>query len=97
MGFMQGKKALVVGVASNRSIAWGIAKAMHREGAEIALTYQGEKLQGRAEKFAAELGSDIAIPCYVSCDDEISKTFETLATHLDGLVCLVHSVAFSPK
>ncbi len=97
MGFMQGKKALVVGVASNRSIAWGIAKAMHREGAEIALTYQGEKLQGRAEKFAAELGSDIAIPCDVSSDDEIRKTFETLATHWDGLDCLVHSVAFSPK
>lgn len=97
MGFMQGKKALVVGVASNRSIAWGIAKAMHREGAEIALTYQGEKLQGRAEKFAAELDSNIAIPCDVSSDDEIRDAFETLATHWDGLDCLVHSVAFSPK
>ncbi len=97
MGFMQGKKALIVGVASNRSIAWGIAKAMHREGAEIALTYQGDKLKGRAEKFATELGSDITIPCDVSSDDEIRETFKSLAAHWDGLDCLVHSVAFSPK
>ena len=55
MGFMQGKRALITGVASNRSIAWGIAQAMHREGAELAFTYQNEKLQGRVEKFAAEL------------------------------------------
>ena len=97
MGFMQGKKALIIGVASNRSIAWGIAKAMQREGAEIALTYQGEKLQGRAEKFAAELGSNITIPCNVGSDEDISNTFKTLAEHWDGLDCLVHSVAFSPK
>ncbi len=97
MGFMQGKKALVVGVASNRSIAWGIAKAMHREGAEIALTYQGDKLKGRVEKLAAELGSEITIPCDVSSDEEIRNTFKRLSTHWDGLDCLVHSVAFSPK
>ncbi|HIJ23542.1 MAG: enoyl-ACP reductase [Gammaproteobacteria bacterium] len=97
MGFMQGKKALIIGVASNRSIAWGIAKAMHREGAEIALTYQGEKLQGRAQKFAAELDSNIAIPCDVGSDEDISNTFKTLAEHWDGLDCLVHSVAYSPK
>ncbi len=97
MGFMQGKRALIVGVASNRSIAWGIARAMHREGAEIALTYQGEKLKGRVEKLAAELGSDITIPCDVSSDEEIRNTFKRLSTHWDGLDCMVHSVAFSPK
>ena len=97
MGFMQGKKALVTGVASNRSIAWGIAKAMQREGAEVALTYQGEKLQGRAEKFATELGSNIAIQCDVASDEDITNTFKALGEEWDGLDCLVHSVAFSPK
>ncbi|MFK8068989.1 MAG: SDR family oxidoreductase, partial [Gammaproteobacteria bacterium] len=57
MGFLEGKNALIVGVASNRSIAYGIAKAMHREGANLAFTYQNEKLQGRVEKFAAEMDS----------------------------------------
>ncbi|MBT3196807.1 MAG: enoyl-ACP reductase [Gammaproteobacteria bacterium] len=97
MGFMQGKKALIIGVASNRSIAWGIAKAMHREGAEIALTYQGQKLEGRIRKLAAELDSDIVIPCDVASDADIENSFKTLADHWDGLDCLVHSVAFSPK
>ncbi len=97
MGFMQGKKALVLGVASNRSIAWGIAKAMHREGAEVALTYQGEKLQSRVQKLAAELDSDLVIPCDVSSDEEIQQTFTTLAERWDGLDVVVHSIAFSPK
>jgi enoyl-[acyl-carrier protein] reductase I len=70
---------------------------MQREGAEVALTYQGDKLKGRGEKFAAELGSNIAIPCDVSSDEEIAATFKELATHWDGLDCLVHSVAYSPK
>ena len=97
MGFMQGKKALILGVASNRSIAWGIARSMHREGAEIALTYQGEKLEGRATKLAAELDSDIVIPCDVASDEDIRNTFKTLSERWDGLDCLVHSIAFSPK
>lgn len=97
MGFLQGKRALVVGVASNRSIAWGIASAMRREGAEIALTFQNEKLQGRVEKFAAELDSDIAIPCDVSDDAEIEGVFEQLDDYWDHLDIIVHSVAFAPR
>ena len=73
MGLLEGKRALVVGVASNRSIAWGIAQAMRREGAELAFTYQNEKLRGRVEKFAAELDSEIVVPCDVSNDNEIQR------------------------
>jgi enoyl-[acyl-carrier protein] reductase I len=97
MGFMQGKKILVVGVASNRSIAYGIAQAMHREGAELAFTYQGEKLKERVEKFAAEFGSSIVLPLDVSSDEQITAVFEGLSQHWDGLDCIVHSVAFAPR
>ena len=69
MGFMQGKRVLIVGLASNRSIAWGIAKAMHREGAELAFTFQNDKLQGRVEKMAAECDSNITVECDVSIDE----------------------------
>ncbi|MDH5190691.1 MAG: enoyl-ACP reductase [Gammaproteobacteria bacterium] len=97
MGFLKDKRALIVGVASNRSIAWGIAKAMHREGAELAFTYQNEKLQGRVEKFASECDSDIILPCDVSDDKEIDKVFERLDDYWDHLDIIVHSVAFAPK
>ncbi|MET0094984.1 MAG: SDR family oxidoreductase, partial [Sedimenticola sp.] len=75
MGFLQDKKVLVTGIASNRSIAYGIAKAMHREGAQLALTYQNEKLKKRVDKFAAEFGSDIVLPLDVTKDDEIENLF----------------------
>ncbi|HFD92222.1 MAG TPA: enoyl-ACP reductase [Gammaproteobacteria bacterium] len=97
MGFLQGKRALIVGVASTRSIAWGIAQAMHREGAELAFTYQNDKLQGRVEKMAAECDSDIAIPCDVSSDDDIEGVFERLDDYWDHLDIIVHSVAFAPR
>jgi enoyl-[acyl-carrier protein] reductase I len=97
MGFLTGKRALIVGVASNRSIAWGIARAMHREGAELAFTYQGEKLQGRVEKFAAECDSNIALPCDVSSDAQIEAVFDGLKQHWDGLDIIIHSVAFAPR
>jgi enoyl-[acyl-carrier protein] reductase I len=97
MGFLTGKKALIVGVASNRSIAYGIAQAMHREGAELAFSYANEKLKPRVEKFAAEFGSDIVIPCDVAIDSDISGLFGTLAKHWDSLEALVHSVAFAPR
>lgn len=97
MGCLDGKRALIVGVASNRSIAYGIAKAMHREGAELAFTYQNEKLKPRVEKFAAEFGSELVMPCEVTSDDEIEKVFSDLSQHWDGLDSLVHSVAFAPK
>ena len=97
MGFMEGKRVLIVGLASNRSIAWGIAQAMHREGAELAFTFQNEKLQGRVEKMAAECGSEITVECDVSKDENITTVFETLGQHWDGLDCIVHSVAFAPR
>jgi enoyl-[acyl-carrier protein] reductase I len=97
MGFLQGKRALIVGLASNRSIAWGIAQAMHREGAELAFTYQNEKLEGRVAKMAAELDSEIIVPCDVSSDDEIATVFDKLDNFWDGLDIIVHSVAFAPR
>ena len=85
MGFLQNKRALIVGVASNRSIAYGIAEAMAREGAEIALTYQNEKLKERVEKLAGELGAKIVLPCDVVSDDEITTLFAELGQRWDGL------------
>jgi enoyl-[acyl-carrier protein] reductase I len=97
MGFLSGKKVLIVGIASNRSIAYGIAQAMHREGAELAFSYANDKLQPRVEKFAAEFDSDIVLPCDVADDDEITSLFEQLGTHWGELDALVHSVAFAPR
>jgi len=97
MGFLQGKRALIVGLASNRSIAWGIAQAMHREGAELAFTYQNEKLEGRVAKMAAELDSEIMVPCDVSSDEQIATVFDKLDNFWDGLDIIVHSVAFAPR
>ena len=97
MGFLSGKKALIVGIASNRSIAYGIAQAMHRQGAELAFSYANDKLQPRVEKFAAEFDSNIVLPCDVADDDEITSLFEQLGTHWGELDALVHSVAFAPR
>ena len=97
MSFLKGKRALIVGVASNRSIAWGIAKAMHREGAELAFTYQNDRLKGRVEKFAAELGSELTMPCDVGSDDEIDSVYRELGKRWDGLDILIHSAAFAPR
>ena len=96
MGFLAGKQALVVGLASKRSIAWGIASAMQREGAELAFNYQNDKLAGRVKAMAGELGSDIALPLDVSDDDQIDEFFTQLSGHWDGLDILVHSVASAP-
>jgi enoyl-[acyl-carrier protein] reductase I len=97
MGFLENKRALIVGVASNRSIAYGIAAAMHREGAELAFTYQGEKLKDRVSGFAAEFGSDIVLPLDVGSDEQIDAVFAELAGRWDGLDCLIHSVGFAPR
>jgi enoyl-[acyl-carrier protein] reductase I len=97
MGFLQNKRALIVGLASNRSIAWGIAQAMQREGAELAFTYQNEKLRDRVEKMASELGSEIVVPCDVSSDEEIEQVFDHLDNYWDGLDIIIHSVAFAPR
>ena len=97
MGFLNGKRALIVGLASNRSIAWGIAQAMHREGAELAFTYQNDKLKPRVEKMASECGSTLTFPCDVSSDDEIANVFTSLRDSWDRLDIIVHSVAFAPR
>jgi len=96
MGFLAGKRALVVGLASKRSIAWGIASAMQREGAELAFNYQHDKLAGRVENMASELGSDIALPLDVGEDSQIDEFFDQLTKHWDGFDILVHSVAYAP-
>lgn len=97
MGFLANKKALIIGVASNRSIAWGVAKAMHEQGAELAFTYQNGRLQSRVEKLANECGSSIVLPCDVSTDENISDLFKQLGTHWSEFDILVHSIAFAPK
>ncbi|MCE5234000.1 MAG: enoyl-ACP reductase [Mizugakiibacter sp.] len=97
MGFLHGKRALVVGIASQRSIAWGIANAMHREGAQLAFTYQNDKLKSRVEEAAAEFGSSIVLPCDVADDAQIDGMFDALGKHWDGFDILVHSVAFAPR
>ena len=97
MGFLTGKRALITGIASDRSIAYGIAEAMHREGAELAFTYQNEKLKSRVEKTAAEFGSSIVIPCDVATDESIEAAFKQLGEHWDGLDIVIHSIAFAPK
>ena len=97
MGFLEGKRALIVGVASPRSIAWGIAEAMREQGAELAFTYQNDKLKPRVEKIAAATGSDIVIPCDVASDEEIENTFAELKKHWDHYDILVHSVGFAPR
>jgi len=97
MGFLSGKRALIVGLASNRSIAYGIAQAMHREGCELAFTYQNEKLQGRVEKMAAEMDSEITMPCDVASDEQIEAVFTRLDDFWDGLDIIIHSVGFAPR
>ena len=97
MGFLQGKSALITGVASQRSIASGIADAMHREGAELAFTYQTEKLKSRVEKAAAEYGSDIVIPLDVADDAQIANCFAELGKRWDHFDILVHAIAYAPR
>ncbi len=97
MGFMAGKRALIVGVASDRSIATGIAEAFAREGAELAFTYQNDKLKGRVDKLAARLGSKLTYPLDVGVDAEIDALFEAIAKDWDGIDVLVHSVGFAPR
>ena len=98
MGFLQGKRALITGIASERSIATGIAEAMHREGAELAFTYQNDKLKSLVEKAAAEYGSNIVIPLDVGDDAQIAACFETLGQHWnDGFDILIHAIAFAPR
>ena len=97
MGFLTGKRALIAGIASNRSIAWGIAKAMRRQGAELAFTYPSEKMKPRVESLAAEIGADLVLPCDVGSDEQIEQLFASLGKTWDGFDALVHSIAFAPR
>jgi enoyl-[acyl-carrier protein] reductase I len=97
MGFLTGKRALIIGLISDRSIAYGIAEAMHREGAEIAVTYVGERFKGRVEELAARVGSKLAFEMDVTRDESIAATFAALGESWDSLDILVHSVAYAPR
>src|SRR5690242_6988990 len=97
MALLSGKRILVTGLLSNRSIAYGIAKVARREGAEIALTYQNERFQERVEDMGRELGAKVVLPCDVARDEEIGALFEQLQKHWDGLDGLVHALAFAPR
>lgn len=98
MGFLQGKRALIVGLASNRSIAWGIAKAMREQGAELAFSFHGERLEERVRKMAAELDSEIVFPCDVASDSEIDSLMVSLKdVWTDGFDIVIHSVGFAPR
>ena len=97
MGFLQDKKILVTGLLSNRSIAYGIARALQREGATLAFTYQNDELRQRVARLAEEFGTTPMLRCDVSSDEDISALFEKLAGEWDGLDGIVHSVAFAPR
>ena len=97
MGFLNGKKVLILGLLSDRSIAYGIAAAMKKQGAELAFTYQMEKHQGRVEKLAANFDSNLVLPCDVSNDDHIVELFPKLSAFWNKFDILVHSIAFVPK
>ncbi len=97
MGFLTNKRILITGLLSSRSIAYGIAKAMNREGASLAFTYQNEDLRGRVEKLAAEFDSNLLFPCDVASDDQIAQCFAQLQKQWDGLDSIVHSIAFAPR
>jgi len=96
MGFLAGKRILITGLLSTRSIAYGVAKAMHREGAELAFTYQNERFQERVTKMAQEFGSDLVLPCDVSKDEDVASLFAELGKRWDGLDGLVHAIAYAP-
>ena len=97
MGFLAGKRILITGLLSNRSIAYGIASACHREGAELAFTYQNERFRERVTTMADEFGSSLVFPCDVASDEEIAKMFAELRKRWHVMDGLVHSIAFAPR
>ncbi len=97
MGFLAGKRFLITGVLNNRSIAYGIAKACHREGAELAFTYVGERFRERITEFAAEFGSKLAFDCDVSSDEQIEQTFKQLGATWPQFDGFVHAIGFAPR
>ncbi len=97
MAFLQDKKILITGLLSNRSIAYGIARAASREGAQLAFTYQGEEIRERVIKLAAEFGTVPVLPCDVAQDDQIAALYAKLQSEWGGLDGLLHSIAFAPR
>src|SRR3954465_10548363 len=97
MGFLHGKRAVITGVLNHRSIAWGIANAMHREGAELAFTYVNDKLKDPVDEAAVQFGSNIVLPWDVTSDADIENLFVELGKHWDGLDIVVHSIGFAPR
>lgn len=97
MGFLEDRSILVTGMLSRRSIAYGVARAMHREGARLAFTYQGESIRERVEELAAEFGEAPVLPCDVASDKQIAGVFESLGVRWGVLDGLVHAIAFAPR
>jgi enoyl-[acyl-carrier protein] reductase I len=97
MGFMAGKRALIAGVAGERSIAWGIAQAFHREGAELAFSYPNDKMKDRVAPLAESLGSKLHVPLDVTNDDQVGSAFDTLKREWSNIDIVVHAIAFAPR
>lgn len=97
MGLLDGKKAIIFGVANDKSIAWSIAEALKREGADLAFTYAGEAFESRVRPLAESMGSGIILPCDVTSDSQIESVFETIKKEWGSLDILVHSLAFAKK
>jgi len=97
MGFLVNKRILITGMISTRSIAYGVAQAMHREGAELAFTYQGERVRERVQDLARQFDSELVFECDVASDDDISKLFADLNQHWDGFDGFVHAIAYAPR
>jgi enoyl-[acyl-carrier protein] reductase I len=97
MALLDGKKAVILGVANDHSIAWAIAQAFAREGAELALTYAGEAIEKRVRPLAASLGVETVLPCDVTSDEQIGAAFDALGAQWGGLDIVVHAVAFAQR
>jgi enoyl-[acyl-carrier protein] reductase I len=97
MGFLAGKRAFIVGVATDRSIAWGIAQAMHREGAELAFSYVNDKMKERVEPLAQSIGSKLTMPLDVTVDGQVDSAFDLLKREWGQLDIVIHAVAFAPR
>lgn len=96
MGLLTGKTALIVGIASKKSIAYGIAQSLHAQGAKLAFTYQNEKLKGRVEDFASSFDSNLVFPCDVTSEEEIANVNTECTKAFNSLDILVHSVGYAP-
>jgi enoyl-[acyl-carrier protein] reductase I len=97
MGVLDGKAGVIMGVASERSIAWGIAQTLHKEGARLAFTYAGEAMERRVRPLAESLGAKLVVPCDVTSDEEIARAFDAIGKEVGGIDLLIHSLAFANR